>query len=74
MRMAATYCNLAESHDRLSHRVDKRRVLNKARKEITTIEHRLRKSQDLFETETDAILERVAELKRRIEHLEAPEA
>ena len=41
LRMADTYCNLAETHSLPGHRADKQRVLQKARRELAIVRQRL---------------------------------
>jgi hypothetical protein len=70
LRIASTYCHVAESHVRARHRADTQRVLQKARKEVDAVEFRLRTNVGLFGNQTDTVLEQVAELKERVKTLE----
>lgn len=69
LRLASTYCDVAESHAKLRHRADTQRVLQKARKEIVAVERRLTKNTGLFAIQTDNVLAQVEEIKKRIEVL-----
>lgn len=70
LRLATTYCAVAESHAKVRHRADTQRVLQKARKEIAAVEQRMGDHKGLFASETGAVLSQIADVKKRIEHLD----
>jgi len=69
LRIASTYCNIAEADVIAGHRDGSQRVLSKARREIASVEGRLKTNQGWSETERDTALAYVAELKERIDSL-----
>ncbi len=71
LRIANTYCNLAEAHALCSHRTDALRALQKAEKEIANVERRLDRNKTLFGTETASVKAQSARLKKRIQSLDS---
>lgn len=74
LRVAATYCRLAETHTYFLHHANSMRTVEKAKQEVAMVEGRLLRHETLFGTETDAVAAEVLGLKKRIRLLEQPAA
>ena len=70
LRIASTYCNIAEADAIAGHGASSQRALRKARKEIASVERRLETNQSRFVAEKDMLVAYIAELEGRIESLE----
>lgn len=70
LRVAGTYCRLAETHTYFLHRSYVQRVTEKAKDEIAIVERRLDKRKDLFGTDRDSVSIELSGLKKRIQLLE----
>lgn len=70
LRLASSYCKLAETHSHQRHRMDQERVLTKARKELEALRRRLDINAAGFGTESkQKFLSKMQNIADRIELL-----